>query len=79
MEKMIEEEQSLAQASKDSGHKVTERELNQMKLEEEVRKQQQKEEAAQAYQSLQQSVEQDEQKFGYDATNFAKFNQNERK
>ena len=39
MEKTMAEEEEFSQKSKEVGHKVTQRELNQMKLEEEIRKQ----------------------------------------
>ena len=76
---MMDEEEDRKKKSEELGHLVTAREMNQMKLEEEIRKQEHQDEVADEYQKLAQSVESEEQKFGYDATNMAKFNKEERK
>ena len=79
MEKMMTEEEEMKKKSEELGHLVTAREMNQMKLEEEIRRQDHEDEVAEEYQKLAQTVENEEQKFGYDATNMAKFNKEERK
>ena len=56
-----------------------EQESNQKKLEDEMRAQEAKEEAEIAYDSLQNQWKSEEKEYGYDPTNFEKFNKNEKK
>ena len=53
---------------------VTPNEVNQMKLEEEIRKYESAQEAKRAYEELSQKWSAEEKEYGYDITNMAKFN-----